>query len=960
MSYLRALLACLLFAGTAFAADFAGFQVDGCGNLSVDGIRFVPTLFEPGWTGTVPEASSFVHDAGFPKLTADAQEYAGAFKLRKAGKAVRLGVRLERVGERSLTAVWRLENPDGLELLESWVNLVLPLAMVKGKALRVDGKEAPIPENFLTKNPIPTQAACRRLEIPLAEGRLVLAGTFAANFQDDRVFKGETFTIRLRIDPRSEALALSLRIAAEGDGAKDMAAAPVMKAMVRPPLRPWAQENALSVSGFSAPEAAQVFGRYEADLEVKGTFQNPFDPEDLEVRAVFTSPTGNKSILPAFFYRNVVRSNKSERLEGEPYFKVRFTPTETGSWTLALSLKDRKSRLDLPPKRFSCTPAAPGKAPRGFVRLSKANPNYFAFDDGSTCFPVGENVCWGQSLADYDEWFDKLAAAGGNFARIWVGPFDLFTLERIPTGSRDAAGLVGYDLLNAWRMDYVLDLAARKGITILFCIDSFNSFASKSAHGLWDRCPYNAEHGGPCAGARDFFTEAAPKAIFKKRLSYIVARYGHHPAVFAWEFFNEVEQVDGFTPEIYRDWHREMARFLRGIDPYGHLQTTGWGHTKGEPLSDALPEMDFLQSHSYSSMDSAEFIAKYSLEKAATFQKPHFFGEFGLDTKGIVDGKDGEGIHLHNGLWAGIFTLSAGTGMLWWWNTLVNPSNLYHRFAPPAAFVKEIPFASKHYAPAAAPLSTKSGRAFFNPVSVKGLQSAWGPHPSNRPQRITVAADGTVTGAENLSRNLHGKRNHADWNNPATFFVECAREDRFGVVVAGVSTYGGAILQISVDGVVRLVKPFTNHAMVQSGASRDHDGLYAVPLSPGKHEVTVDNLGADWFEVSYEPVSVKRSAPPLFTWALVDAAGPGPAALLWIKDPVSSVENMLLRGERPARFEDLVVSLRLPDGEYRLEWWNTWTGALVRGGQARSQGGVLRLEVPGFERDVALKVMPGR
>jgi hypothetical protein len=347
-------------------------------------------------------------------------------------------------------------------------------------------------------------------------------------------------------------------------------------------------------------------------------------------------------------------------------------------------VKTKSGEAKTPPRSFTAA-AAPFK---GFIRRASVSKFHFEYDDGSPYFAVGENVCWPSSRGsyDYDDWFGRLAEAGGNYARLWIGPFDAFTLEA------KAGGLGRYDLANAWRIDAVVRLAEQKGIALMYCTESFNSLRSKPEYNLWHLNPYNAANGGMLQRTEDFFTSAEAKRRFKDRLRYSVARYGDSPALLSWEFWNEVDIIDKYVSADVRAWHEEMARYLRGIDPYRHLITTSFAGSEGDAAVDGLPEMDYVQTHNYGSKDVAEMASGYGLRKAAKYGKPHYIGEFGVDVYGKDNKGDPTGIHLHNGLWAPVVSLSAGTGMLWWWDNFVHPSDLYHHFKPVAAF--DHPFAT--------------------------------------------------------------------------------------------------------------------------------------------------------------------------------------------------------------------------------------------------------------------------
>ena len=78
--------------------------------------------------------------------------------------------------------------------------------------------------------------------------------------------------------------------------------------------------------------------------------------------------------------------------------------------------------------------------------------------------------------------------------------------------------------------------------------------------GSWVSNPYNARNGGPCASPDDFWTDERARTLYKQRLRYILARWGHSPQVFAWEFWNEVQP----TPAV-EAWTSEMAAFLKEL-----------------------------------------------------------------------------------------------------------------------------------------------------------------------------------------------------------------------------------------------------------------------------------------------------------------------------------------------------------------------------------------------------------
>lgn len=699
-------------------------------------------------------------------------------------------------------------------------------------------------------------------------------------------------------------------------------------------------------------------GKFEASVNLSKQYANPFDPDEVLLRGHFVSPSQKEIVVDGFYFRDFERKleGNSERLapKGNPEWRARFAPTELGEWRFWVTVKDKSGESKSRVQTFRCENEKNG---RGFVRVSKKNPLYFEFDNGQPYFAVGENVCWSGSKGtyDYDGWFAKLAANGGNYARLWIGPFDSFTLERRKRDAQDEAGIGRYDLANAWRLDYVLQLAEQKGIYLMFCAESFNSLRIRPEHAMWRDCPYNAANGGPLQKPEDFFTNEEAKRFFRNRLRYLIARYGYSTHVLSWEFWNEVDIIEKYESENVRPWHQEMSRFIRSVDPYRHLITTSYAGSEGDANVDGLPEMDYAQTHNYGSRDVAQTLSDYCLRKAQKYGKPHYVGEYGVDTGGRGNAGDPTGVHLHNGLWTPVFSLSAGTGMLWWWDNYVDPMNLYHHFAPVAKFVKDVKWTEHQWKP------LKTEVAFITPpqnvepedLMIEPSSGGWNPAPSNQPNTFTVHRDGRVDPADRLSRVLHGTVNHPTLHNPATFNVDFPQPGKFAVRVHGVSGYGGGRLNIWVDGqkILDVDFPDTNPPDRHDTLNK-YNGAYAAQVSAGKHVIKVENVGKDWVFVSYELTGYKVStAPNLRVLGIGDDA----AALLWIQNKDNTWYRRSL-GKEPREVAPTRLTFSgLRDGNYTVEWWDTYSGVVTATQPVRVVNGKVTLNVPAVKTDVACK-----
>ena len=59
--------------------------------------------------------------------------------------------------------------------------------------------------------------------------------------------------------------------------------------------------------------------------------------------------------------------------------------------------------------------------------------------------------------------------------------------------------------------------------------------------GQWPVNPYNTVNGGPAKTPADFWTDPTARALYRRRLRYLVARYGSQTSIAFWELWNETD-----------------------------------------------------------------------------------------------------------------------------------------------------------------------------------------------------------------------------------------------------------------------------------------------------------------------------------------------------------------------------------------------------------------------------------
>ena len=441
----------------------------------------------------------------------------------------------------------------------------------------------------------------------------------------------------------------------------------------------------LSVSD-NSPEIPR-YGKFELTVDLEAPYKNPFNPEELDLTATFTSPSNDTVVVPGFLY--------SAKLDTEGNYtacvwKVRFSPTQEGRWQYSVFLKTPSGEDATQVKTFKCT-ASPDK---GFVRVSEKDPAYFEFDNEEFYYALGQNVCWA-STPSFKKYFKEMNKAGENWSRVWMANWEV-GLEW--TKERGYRGLGQYNLEKAEKLDKIVDLAEENGIFFSLVINHHGQLSTR-VNPQWDDNPYNVKNGGPCKAPIDFFTDPAAKRYFKNRMRYIIARWSYSPNIFAWELWNELTFIDDLDLDKDAAWHKEMAQYIKDIDPDKHLISTSYAGTFHEYGFNKkvweIPEIDFTQFHMYTHDVVGAEVGAYRLMRA--FNKPYFMAEIGTDSADGVDEKDLDGAYLHSAIWAQYMLACAGNAMPWWWDKYIHPKKMYYHWRALSEFAKGQDRRGKNY-----------------------------------------------------------------------------------------------------------------------------------------------------------------------------------------------------------------------------------------------------------------------
>ena len=405
-------------------------------------------------------------------------------------------------------------------------------------------------------------------------------------------------------------------------------------------------------------------------------FTNPFDLETNRVELVIQQPDDSSRIL-SFFYDGLNTDSVEQ-------WEARFAPAQAGLHRFKVVINGAvKDQFGVPVKVHEA-------GARGGLMLSGKN-GAFEFQDGELFRGIGLNVCWAN---DYAYYFKKMRDAGLNVTRIWMCPWSL-SFEWKETG------LGRYNLRTARRLDSILQLAEQYRVYVILCMD-YHGVAPKGLgyfrENRWLANPYNKANGGPCASAEDLFTSFDARRFFRQRYKYIVSRFGHSPAIAAWEFMNEADLMAGKSIPVNR-WHVEMAEYVKSIDVHRRLVSSSSTREYMEKLVDAFrsPAMDFVLYHDYNSPNLAPHFVDFYEAAVDYYQKPVVLGEFGVEFRGAewTFRVDSQHVGLHNGIWAGWFSETPIIPLSWWWDDYIDKYDLWREYSSLSRLAQQMKFTNE-------------------------------------------------------------------------------------------------------------------------------------------------------------------------------------------------------------------------------------------------------------------------
>jgi hypothetical protein len=315
---------------------------------------------------------------------------------------------------------------------------------------------------------------------------------------------------------------------------------------------------------------------------------NPFNPEELNVYAVFTRINSNNTgttypNVYGFYYREFKRNMSAPLRKDWDWdldttsftFRVRFSPPQTGLWSVHLVVESAAyGNSQTNQIYFNCQPS-PNPDNKGYVH-TVTNRRYFELGD-EIFFPIGENIpgpdaftyddfaygygqfAWAPNklagYLDYELRLNFLSSNGGNFFRMMTFPW---------TTEIEFEHLNDYSerLYGPWEMDHILDICAEKNLYMSLNLDYFHSTTITSPYTSWfwdwnddDLQSFSCQYAfgappdlGYCYHSElglqlpeEMLTNPQAKKFYKYRLRYLISRYGYSRNIAIMELPNEAD-----------------------------------------------------------------------------------------------------------------------------------------------------------------------------------------------------------------------------------------------------------------------------------------------------------------------------------------------------------------------------------------------------------------------------------
>ncbi len=468
-------------------------------------------------------------------------------------------------------------------------------------------------------------------------------------------------------------------------------------------------------------ENANPVGKYEKyELLIgmqEANYENPYNPEEIDLHAWFWSPDGDSLMMNGFF----------DNYQGAGKWKIRFSANMPGTWEYQVFATDVDGTGSSERKNF----VVEDSEYKGWPRISPDNPNYLMYDDGSSFYGLSVYYPWSVT----EQGLDELKAAKLNFFGYWDCTYDWQgngggknLLESMDSG------LGKYDQAKAARIDQLLEWAEARDMKMMLSIWAHPYLRTEGKpwdNGSWfEFNPYSS-----IVEVEEFYTDSLAFAYQEKHYRYMIARFGYSRAMGIWELINEIHGTSGWVDSQTKAklWVEKVHSYFKENDPFQRATTASFGagdgdthYSVGDKLGD-IPNIHFYELHGFPNK-YPDNIVRSGLNNVVSMnqrlkskgERPAFFGEAGYDH--MLADLDSEEYtwELHNSFWASLTTGMASTPF--WWDFTsreVLTTERMQNYTMLQPFVSDIDFSHQKFA--ASPMYAEDVDGYFMGIDTSGF-----------------------------------------------------------------------------------------------------------------------------------------------------------------------------------------------------------------------------------------------
>lgn len=663
----------------------------------------------------------------------------------------------------------------------------------------------------------------------------------------------------------------------------------------------------------------KVVANYETfEITVKPQIEtlNPYDYSLTSVKAVFRGPAKEVVEVDGFYMKEYSYDPEAADVtEGEGVYKIRFTPKRAGTWLYSFTVFEGSTRVYK--SRESSFYVNRDKSKRGFVGISRSDPLFFSASDGSHFFPSGVVL---DSISDknYEElekFIMAVKAASMNTVKL------VLSSEGFWPEWTQAANNYDKSQRGEYMLDMLMELCEREKIRVIISLFSYRDFVP----GNWEKNPYNAVNSGPLKSPEAFYSDPVALKMEKNRIRYMVARWGASAALLGWELVEFPDFVEPYAQPSVISWHKTMAPFVKKYDAHRHLVSACYFNPYNEPSVYYMKEIDFTQSTLAVIREPAQRVYEISKFKTGKFAKPHLVSGFstGLEAGEHVKTNEEEAEILHDTIWSGTFTLSAGTPLVD--EYMASKDTAYASIKILNALTADIQWPTDDLYDLEEP---KLYYKFFEEDKPRDLVIYATDTPAGMCENLLVKEDGKVINKDRFCSSIGGDK-------PERFFsFKNAVPVKFKIGIGAAAGDNSLVINHNGEEIkIEQVK----------GEKKFKYREISVDIPIGDNEVKIINNGTGTVYVDSVTITdyLNPKDPPVFASGMQSEK----ALYMWVKNLSSTALKTISYDAKGLKAQ-----------RYRIKFYNTRTGALLKEYEDIADKETLKITFPEFDRDVFVKV----